>query len=494
MSDLAAAANALSRDHRFMLADLTLDFGYAREALQAAGQREHRDRWRQAQKFVSAMFQGMPVNRSENRAALHTALRWPTETPPPFSADILTQVTEERERMLAFAEAIRDGAVKGSTGKPITTVVNLGVGGSDLGSRLLVDAFQEQMPRHLSIEFAATMDGIELLRILRRVDLASTLFIVASKSFRTVDTLLNAQTAVTALEHALGLDRSRLIASHMVAVSANPGAMSDWGVPAERQFRLWSWVGGRYSVWSAIGLAAAVALGRRGFEAFLAGAHQVDRHVLEAGIQRSLPGLMGWVAYYHAVLKGIRHQAILPYDTRLAALPRYITQLEMESLGKSCNITGAARPSLSGPAVTGELGTLAQHAIMQHLHQASDEWSAEFIVINEPLSVPEAHLTQALHTQWQQTRANQRSQAQLLAEGYVSSEDSDPYAAAKYCRPGKPSLTVELNTLGPAQLGQLLALYEHKTTTFAALAGLNPFDQWAAEAGKQQTKARLNNP
>lgn len=477
-------ARALQAIQNPTLGDLSLDFTYAGEALEAAARQEHQPLWQQTQAFVSAMFQGQPVNRSENRPALHMALRWPEKSPPPFSTQVLELAVQERQRMLAFAEAVREGAVRGSTGKSINTVVNLGVGGSDLGPRLLVDAFQEHVPSGLNIAFAATMDGIELLRILRQVDLESTLFIVASKSFGTVDTLLNAETAITALQQALGISREQAVADHMVAVSANTAGMTDWGVPAERQFHLWSWVGGRYSVWSSIGLAAAIGLGRQGFEAFLAGAHRMDRHVLEAGIQRSLPGLMGWTAYYHAVLKGIRHHAILPYDTRLAVLPRYITQLEMESLGKSCDREGKPSTTLSGPAVTGDLGTLAQHAIMQHLHQATDIWSAEFLVIDQPLSVQESHLVEPLQTQWSQTRMNQRSQAKLLAEGYMPSDAEGGLGQAKRCRPGKPSLTVTLKTLAPEQLGMLLALYEHKTTTFAALAGLNPFDQWAAEIGK----------
>ncbi|RMG89470.1 MAG: glucose-6-phosphate isomerase [Chloroflexi bacterium] len=449
--------------------------------------------WRRADRFVKAMFRGDRVNASEDRPALHMALRWlNSETcPPPFPEQYLGEIKAERRRMFSFAEEVRQGALKGCTGKTIDTLVNIGVGGSDLGPRLLVDVFREKIPSGLTVEFAASMDGIELARILQRIDPESAIFVIASKSFSTVDTLLNAELALSLYEHKLGIDRRQALSKHFAGVSATRKAMTEMGIPCERQFSLWPWVGGRYSVWSSVGLSATSALGKDAFTEFLAGAHEIDQHVYQTELHETLPAKMAWFTYQHAVKTGIRHHAVLPYDYRLALLPRYLMQLEMESNGKRANLTGAPVEGQTGPAITGDVGTLAQHAFMQHLHQGTDKWAAEFIVIDdfddEMFNLPKGVLDRLkVSREW--TNVNARAQADTLFS--FGSTKNSPYH--KQVRGDQPNITIHIQSLNERTLGMLLALYEWKTVIFAALCDINPFDQWGVEQGKKLARQYAN--
>ena len=469
--------------------NIRLDTRFCPNAIEALEDKTTRQRLRDVRQAVEALFRGDLVNWSENRPALHVALRWPSVSePPPFGGEILEAVLHERERMLAFAQEVRAQRLKGVTGKAIDTVVNIGVGGSDLGPRLLVDAFEERM--QTPVHFVATMDGVELERVLRRIEPERTLFIVASKSFTTTDTLLNAETALEYIASSLEVTKADVLNRHFAGVSANPEKMTSWGIPRERQFRIWDWVGGRYSVWGSMGLAAAIGIGTEAYLEFLQGGHEMDRHLYDTPmIDETLPGLLGWISYYHAVEKNIRTHAILPYDARLALLPRYLTQLEMESNGKSLTKGKRLLTIPSGPTIVGDVGTLAQHAFLQQFHQGTDPCSTEIIYFkrNPQLTLFNATRLKQHHMH---TQANALAQAQALWDGTVDTS-SEENAGWGYCSGGRPSTLIEIDELSPYSLGSLLALYEHKVFTFASLLNTNPFDQWGVELGKSLAYSRV---
>jgi glucose-6-phosphate isomerase len=420
-----------------------------------------------------AMLAGAPVNLTEGRAVLHTALRAP-QGAGLHGAD----VHQVLESMLAYAEMVRDTAASG-----ITDVVNIGIGGSDLGPQMAVTALDAFAHRGLRMHFVSNVDGHDLAPVLRQLRPASTLFIVASKTFTTQETMANAHAARDWFDAQGGTDRAR----HFVGVTTNLRAAAEFGIT--RTFGFWDWVGGRYSMWGAIGLPIAIAIGRAGFLGMLEGAHAMDRHFAEAPLARNVPVLLGLLDVWYRNFHGLASRSVAPYHQGLRRLPAYLQQLEMESNGKSVDMDGEPLPFATSPVVWGEPGTNGQHAYFQMLHQGSDVVPVEFIVVKQP-----AHGLPGLHDK---VLANALAQSQALMLGKTAeqalaervasaSAALDPTVLARHRRfPGnRPSTTLLLEALTPRSLGALVALYEHRVWTSGALWGINSFDQWGVELGK----------
>ena len=420
-----------------------------------------------------AMFAGAPINRSEGRAVLHVALRAPRGQGP-FSDEVHAVL----ERMLALAERVRDSASSG-----ITDVVNIGIGGSELGPAMVVpalDAYARGGPR---LHFVSNVDGHAIVPLLRGLRPASTLFIVASKTFTTQETMANARVARAWFLAQGGSD----IARHFVATTSNVAAAAAFGITETLGF--WDWVGGRYSLWSAIGLPIAIAVGAENFRALLAGAHAMDRHFASAPLAANLPVQLGLLDVWYRNFHQFTSRSVAPYHQGLKRLPAYLQQLEMESNGKSVDLDGRALPFGTSPVVWGEPGTNGQHAFFQMLHQGSDVVPVEFILVKTP-----AHGEPGLHAL---LLANGLAQSQALMQGRSieaalgdrppsAAADADPADIARQRSfPGnRPSTTLVLDALTPRSLGALIAMYEHRVFTSAAVWGINAFDQWGVELGK----------
>ena len=413
----------------------------------------------------AALFAGEVVNPSENRAALHPDAR---SAEP---ADAL--LAEQRGRIARFARRFRAGEVVGAGDKPLTRVVNIGIGGSDLGVRLLCSALGDERAR--PVEFVAEMDGVELERTLSRTDPAETLFVVCSKSFSTAETLANAYSARHWLTAALG---EQAPARHFAAVSSDPRAMAAWGIAPDMAFLMPETVGGRYSVWSAAGLSAWLSLGAACMNEFLAGGRMLDRHFLEAPLKANMPVLMGLLAFWNQSLLGCSAQLVLPYDTRLATLPAYLQQLQLESLGKSADAHGRPLEGKGVAALLGVTGSSAQHSIMQWAQQGGRAVCADFIAArNGGGAYPRMH-GEALRQMLAQAEALARG----LPQGAIA---SDPLAAHKALPGGRASNILLLERIDPWNLGALIALYEHQVFVQATLLAVNPFDQWGVEHAKR---------
>lgn len=412
-----------------------------------------------------ALFAGEVVNPSEKRAAMHPDAR---STAP---ADAL--LADQRKRVLAFAQRFRAGDVPGAGGKPLRRIVNIGIGGSDLGVRLLCSALGDgQAP---AVDFVAEMDGIELGRALSRNDPAETLFVVCSKSFSTAETLANAYSARHWLTAALGEDAP---ARHFAAVSSDAQAMDAWGIAPNMAFLMPETVGGRYSVWSAAGLSVWLALGSTCMNEFLAGGRWLDRHFREAPPGANLPVLLALVALWNQSFLGCSTQLVLPYDTRLKFLPAYLQQLEMESLGKGVDAKGRPLESQGVAALLGVTGSSAQHSIMQWAQQGRRAVCADFVAARDGGGPYTRMHGEALR--------QMLAQAEALARGLPQSAmASDPLAAHKALPGGRSSNVLVLERLDPWHLGALIALYEHKVFVQATLLGINPFDQWGVEHAKR---------
>jgi len=420
-----------------------------------------------------AMFAGDAINTTEGRAVLHTALRAPRGAGP-FSAE----VHEVLDAMLAYAEAVRDTAASG-----IKHVVNIGIGGSDLGPQMVVPALDTFVHPGIAFHFVSNVDGHDIAPVLRRLDPAQTLFIVASKTFTTQETMANAHAAKAWFEANGGTD----IARHFVATTTNVAAAAEFGITTT--FGFWDWVGGRYSLWSAIGLPIALAIGAENFRALLAGAHSMDRHFAQAPLLKNLPVLLALIDVWYRNFHGFTSRSVAPYHQGLKRLPAYLQQLEMESNGKRVDLDGNTLPYATSPVVWGEPGTNGQHAYFQMLHQGTDVIPVEFILVKHP-----THDLADLHAK---LLANGLAQSQALMLGKstaqalqekapTASKQLDAATLAKHRTfPGnRPSTTLLLDQLTPTSLGALIALYEHRVFTSGALWGINSFDQWGVELGK----------
>ena len=436
--------------------------------------------------WIEKLFSGERVNSSENRPALHTALRLPADNELMVdSKDIVGGIHDTLERMEQIVKRVHAGQWRGFSGRPVDTIVNIGVGGSDLGpfmaSKALSDTRGPDIPP-LEIIFVSTMDGSQIAEHLDSLNPATTLFIISSKSFTTIDTLSNANTALQWLRHASGADDEVLFRRHFIGVSADNERMAAWGIPPNSRLALWDWIGGRYSMWSAIGLPIALEIGMDGFRQMLAGAHQMDKHFREQRFEKNLPVMLAMIGIWNINFLNIRAHAILPYDGRMSHLPAYLEQLEMESNGKSVSRDGESIDYNTCPILWGEIGPNAQHAFYQLLHQGTESVMCDFVV---PARRYQDGDNPELQEQHKLTLANCLAQSRILALGdtVIDSEEIAPFF--KRYSGNQPSSTLLLDEVTAFSFGQLIALYEHKVFVQSVIWDINPFDQWGVELGKQ---------
>ncbi len=440
------------------------------------------------------MFDGEKINTTEGRAVLHTALRNRSNRPVMVDgADIMPGINEVLGRMGAFAEGIRSGKIVSSKGWAFTDVVNIGIGGSDLGPAMATLALA---PFHdgPKLHFVSNVDGAHMADTLKGLNPATTLIVVASKTFTTIETMTNADTARRWIIKALG---EKSVGAHFAAISTALDKVAEFGIAADRVFGFWDWVGGRYSIWSAIGLPLIIAVGEKHFGEFLDGAHAMDEHFRNAPLEKNLPVILGLVGYWHRVICGYPTRAVIPYDQRLSRLPAYLQQLDMESNGKRVTIKGDKATGPTGPVVWGEPGTNGQHAFFQLLHQGTDIVPVEFIVAAEgfepDLALHHAMLLANCFAQSEalmKGRTLKEAKAQLKAKG-MPNKEVDELAPHKVFTGNRPSLTLVHAKLNPFAFGRLVALYEHRVFVEAQLFGINAFDQWGVELGKELATALL---
>ncbi|WLR96655.1 glucose-6-phosphate isomerase [Shinella sumterensis] len=435
-----------------------------------------------------AMFAGEIINITEERAVLHTALRNRANTPVLVEGkDVMPDVNAVLDAMGAFSDGVRSGALKGATGKKITDVVNIGIGGSDLGPVMatLALAPYHDGPR---LHFVSNIDGAHIADTLKLLDAETTLFIVASKTFTTIETMTNAATARRFIADALG---ETAVGSHFCAVSTALDKVAAFGIGAERVFGFWDWVGGRYSIWSAIGLPLMIAIGKENFADFLAGGHAIDTHFRTAPIRENIPMLLGLIGYYHRNVLDYPSRAILPYDQRLSRFPAYLQQLDMESNGKSVTMDSTPVEGQTGPVVWGEPGTNGQHAFYQLIHQGTAIIPAEFMIAANGHEKSLRHQHQLLIANClaqsealMKGRSFAEAKAQLTAKG-MDEAKADRIAPHRVFSGNRPSITMVHDSLTPFSLGRLIALYEHRVFVEGALFNINSFDQWGVELGKE---------
>ncbi|WP_280445976.1 glucose-6-phosphate isomerase [Nocardia brasiliensis] len=437
-----------------------------------------------------AMFAGTRINTSEDRAVAHIALRAPAgESVVVDGADAGAEVHEVLRRMGEFTDAVRAGQWRGATGARIETVVNIGIGGSDLGPVMVYQALRHYADAGVAARFVSNVDPADLVAKLDGLDPATTLFIVASKTFATLETLTNATAARRWLVAALGEDA---VAKHFVAVSTNAERVAEFGIDTANMFGFWDWVGGRYSVDSAIGLAVMAAIGKERFAEFLAGMHAVDEHFAQAPLDANAPVLLGLLGVWYSNFFGAQSHAVLPYSNDLARFPAYLQQLTMESNGKSVRADGTPVSTATGEIFWGEPGTNGQHAFYQLLHQGTRLVPADFIGFARPTDdLPTRDGTGSMHDI---LMSNLFAQTKVLAFGKtaeeIAAEGTDPKVVPHKVMPGnRPSTTILAAQLTPSVVGQLIALYEHQVFVAGAIWGIDSFDQWGVELGKQQALA-----
>jgi glucose-6-phosphate isomerase len=429
---------------------------------------------------IDAMFSGEKINLTENRAVLHIALRAPKgQRIIVDGQDVVPEVHEVLDRMAGFADQIRSGAWTGHTGKRIRTIINIGIGGSDLGPVMAYEALRYYSDRNLTLRFVSNVDGSDFAEAIQGLDAAETLFIIASKTFTTQETMANAHTARTWLLSALG-DESA-VAKHFVAVSTNAAEVSKFGIDTANMFGFWDWVGGRYSMTSAIGLSTMIAIGPENYRAMLAGFHAMDEHFRTAPFERNLPVLHGLLAVWYADFFGAETTAVLPYDNYMKRFPAYLQQLTMESNGKSVTLGSEPVSYQTGQVYWGEPGTNGQHSFYQLIHQGTRLIPCDFIGFARSLNPLGEHHTLLM--------ANIFAQAEALAFGKtaaeVAAEGTPEWLVPHRTFAGnRPSNTVLAKQLDPAMLGKLVALYEHSVFTQGVIWQIDSFDQWGVELGK----------
>jgi len=461
--------------------DETLDLlaGLA-DVADVAGQRER-------------MVDGAPINCTEQRAVLHTALRdRKRKNLIVDGSNIMPQIEHERARVYSFAEAVRGGSIVGATGVAYTDVVNIGIGGSDLGPAMATLALSP-FGDGPSIHYVSNVDGAHIADTLTKLDPKTTLFLIASKTFTTTETMTNAATARDWLVAALG---DAAVADHFAALSTNQAAVASFGIKPERTFVFWDWVGGRYSLWSAIGLPLVIAIGAKNFDAFLDGAFLVDQHFKEAPFKENIPVLMALIGVWHRNFYGFSNHGVMPYDQRLVRLPAYLQQLDMESNGKSMGLSGEPISYSTGPVIWGEPGTNGQHAFFQLLHQGSDIIPVDFLVAANGFESDVRHQDILIANCFAQSealmmgRSESEAEALLLASG-ATEQDAKRLAPHKTFPGNRPSNTFLYKKLDPHTLGMLIALYEHKIFVQGVVWGINSFDQMGVELGKELANTLL---
>jgi glucose-6-phosphate isomerase len=439
--------------------------------------------------WVARMFGGEKINASEGRAVLHTALRAPCGSRITVGGkDVVPDVHRVLGRMRQFSDAVRAGSLCGHTGKALRDVVNIGIGGSALGPLMACEALKPYGSAQLNAHFVSNVDATDLAETLKRLNPETALFIVSSKTFTTQETLANARSARAWLvEH---LQSEEAVAKHFAAISTNLAATSQFGINPDNVFEFWDWVGGRYSVWSAIGLPVALHIGMDNFERFLAGAHAMDRHFRETPPERNMPVIMGMLGIWYADFFGAASNAILPYDQYLQHFPAYLQQLEMESNGKRVNREGRGVDYATQMVVWGEPGTNGQHSFYQLLHQGTHIIPADFLAPIASHNPMGEHHAMLLANCFAQTEALMLGKTEKEARAELAAQGLDG-AALEALLPNKvfpgsrPTNTLLFDRLDPHTLGMLVALYEHKVFVQGAVLGINSFDQWGVELGKQ---------
>jgi len=461
MRELFAREPGRAEQFSLQAGALLLDYSKHRVTRATLGLLVDLARQAQVEAWRARMFAGEHINATEDRAVLHVALR-ATQAAFPAGADVMPLVRAARERMRAFSDAVREGRLLGHSGKPMRTVINIGIGGSDLGPRMLTQALWRHADAPQAVHFVANADPDDLARALAQAEPATTLFIVASKTFTTGETLGNARLARAWLLE--GLKDEAAVTKHFAAATANVKAAGEFGIAPELCFPLWDWVGGRYSVWSSVGLPVAIAIGMDRFEQLLAGARAMDEHFLAAPLETNMPVLLALLGIWYANFFAAATHAVLPYAEALRELPAYLQQLEMESNGKSVDRDGGRVDYATAPVIWGSVGTNSQHAFHQLLHQGTQLIPCDFLV---PAATTAAAAENAL------------AQAAALMAGRDSGL---PY---RRFEGNRPSSTIMFKTLDPHTMGQLLALYEHKVFVQGIIWNINSFDQWGVELGKE---------
>jgi glucose-6-phosphate isomerase len=401
--------------------------------------------------------------------------------------DVAPEIAAERKKMLAFASDVREGRVRGALGQPMTDLVNIGIGGSDLGPAMAAKALSPLSPTNLRAHFVSNVDGADIADTLRGLDPARTLFIVSSKTFTTQETMTNAGSARDWIVGALG---ASAVVDHFAAVSTRLDKVAEFGIERDRVFGFWDWVGGRYSIWSSIGLPVAIAIGPDKFEEFLQGGADIDNHFRTAPIDQNIPMLMGLLSVWNRNVLGYPSQAVIPYDQRLSRFPAYLQQLQMESNGKSVRADGSPVSLSTGPIVWGEPGTNGQHAFFQLLHQGTEIAPIDFLIAATPTNADAHHHDLLVANCLAQGEALMRGRTREEAEAVTAAQGANAAEAARLAphktfAGSRPSSTLVYAQLTSHTLGRLIAIYEHKVFVEAMIWGINPFDQWGVELGKE---------
>ena len=434
------------------------------------------------------MFAGEKINKTEDRAVLHTALRRKSSEPLIVDGDNVTEsVQAQLTKMEGFVNRVREGKWKGYSGKRITDIVNIGVGGSNLGPQMVTEALKHYSDHSVNVHYVSNVDGAQIVEILRPLDPEKVLFIVSSKTFTTTETMTNAKTAIKWLT-ASSFDE-RAVGKHFVAVTANKENAMSFGIQEENIFGMWDWVGGRFSLWSAIGLAIALDLGFDKFKALLSGADEMDQHFINAPLEQNMPVVMAMLSVWNTTFLGSKSQAILPYDQTLHMLAAYLQQAEMESNGKSVSWDGDEVDYATVPSIWGELGINGQHAFYQYLHQSNNVVPADFIGSVESVTPVQGHHETLMSNFFAQTQAlmtgvnEEQVRADLKAKGRTA-EYIDKVAPHKVHKGNRPTNTILLKRIDPETLGSLIAAYEHKIFVQGIILQICSFDQWGVELGK----------
>lgn len=495
MQDLFQADSQRFTDFSLEAAGLLLDFSKNRITHETLSLLENLAETAHLTQQIEQLFSGQLLNHTENRAALHTALRQTDDTPVYVQGEnIIPLVRASQQKMTAIVEAITSGAWHGFSGLAITDVVNIGIGGSDLGPAMATLALAPFAVDSIRCHFVSNIDGSQLHETLKNLNPATTLFIVSSKSFTTTETLCNASSAKNWLMNAAG--NQSALSQHFLAVTAKPECAINFGIPTKNILPLWDWVGGRYSLWSAVGLPIAFTIGMKNFNALLAGAYAMDLHFRSAPLTKNMPVILALLSIWYTNFFDARTQAILPYDHHLRLLPAYLQQAHMESHGKLIHHDGSSVQHLTGPVIWGGVGTNGQHAFHQLLHQGTQLVPVDFIVAaNNHHDLIEHHellfanclsQSQALMV----GRNIEQVTKELIATG-LSANDAAALAPHKVIPGNRPSNTILLSQLTPHSLGALIALYEHKIFAQGVIWQINNFDQWGVELGKALTQPIL---
>lgn len=485
------------RFNKYSLAvdDLLLDYSKniitdtTLELLLNWAQQAHLSQW------IERMFRGEKINYTENRAVLHVALRDQSNTPILVDGvDVMPKVNAVLAHMADFSEAVRRGQWRGYTGKPISDIVNIGIGGSDLGPMMVTEALKPYGKKDLNVHFVSNVDGTHLAETLKKLDPETVLFVIASKTFTTQETLSNATSARHwFLNHAHDPGQ---VAKHFVAVSTNTALVREFGIDTRNMFEFWDWVGGRYSLWSAIGLSIVLFIGMENFKALLRGAHVMDRHFLKAPLRQNMPVILGLIGLWYNNFFGARTHAILPYDQYLHRFPAYFQQGDMESNGKRVDRQGEFVDYATGPVIWGEPGTNGQHAFYQLIHQGTQMIPADFLIAARSHNPLGDHHEILLSNFFAQTEALLKGKTPAEAQQELHQAGLSPAEITALlphkCFPGnRPSNALLYRQLDPFTLGRLIALYEHKIFVQGIVWNINSFDQWGVELGKQLAKAIL---